>query len=84
MNAIEVVFTCLKEKNTTQEQLAHLLGYKSQSGLANRLRGNSLRVDTLVKILTGLGYTLVVKPYTFADKEKENYHIITNDEVTEE
>ena len=43
MNAIEVVFTCLKEKNT-----------------------------------------LVVKPYTFADKEKENYHIITNDEVTEE
>lgn len=61
---LRLLETLCTKKNTTQIQLAERLGYSNQSGLACRLKGKSIHVDTFVKIMNSLGYSVVVKPFT--------------------
>lgn len=61
MTIQEVILELLKEKGMTQKQLADMLGYASQAGIASALRGNSMRVDTAEKILNGIGCELIVR-----------------------
>jgi len=48
----------------TFEILRDKTGYKTISGVSERLKGQSMKVDTFVKFLDALGYELIVQPKT--------------------
>lgn len=48
----------------TLDVLREKAGYKSVSGVSERLRGQSMKVDTFVRFLDALGYELIVQPKT--------------------
>ncbi len=50
-------------------------GYKTASGVSERLRGKSIKVDTFVKFLDALGYELVVQPKTTRDAKEGSYKV---------
>ena len=57
----------IREKSApkvTLEILRERMGYKTISGVSERLKGKSIKVDTFVRFLDALGYELVVKPKT--------------------
>lgn len=82
MDALELIKRAMKEKNTTQIQLAERLGYKTQSGISSRLQGKSIRMDTFVKMMSALGYSVMIKPFTESDKVNPN--VITINKEGEE
>lgn len=55
----QVIKNILKQQQISQQQLAENLGYKTQSAISERLRGD-LRVGTAIKILDYLGYDMVI------------------------
>lgn len=59
----------------TLDVLRDRTGYKSISGVSERLRGNSIKVDTFVKFLDALGYELVVQPKTARDAREGCYKV---------
>lgn len=61
MKEKEIIKEAMKTCGWNQEQLALACGYKTQSAIGNRLSGNSMRVDTFVKLLSAMGYEVVVK-----------------------
>lgn len=61
MNEKQIIKTAMKNRGINQEQLAHEVGYKNQSSISNRLCGNSMRVDTFVKLLSAMDYEVVVR-----------------------
>lgn len=62
MNEKTIIREAMAACGWTQETLANKLQYKSQSGIAARLRGEkSMRVDTFVKMLEVMGYEVIVK-----------------------
>ena len=65
MESKDIIRRCMKAKGVTQEELAKLMGYSSQSGVTGILnRHKSMRVSNLVYMLNILGYEIIV-----ADKE---------------
>lgn len=67
MNEREIIKVALKSRGYTQAMLASMLGFKGQNAVAERLRGNAINVDTLLKFLNAMGYELVIR-----DKNKSN------------
>ena len=61
MNEKDIIKEAMKTCGWNQETLAEKLGYKTQSCVSNRLAGKSMRVDTFVKMLSAMGYEVVVK-----------------------
>ena len=61
MTEKEIVNEAMKIKGFSQLQLAKALGLKTQSGVSERLRGKSMRVDTFVKFMNALGFEVIVK-----------------------
>ena len=61
MNEKQIIKSAMKARGINQEQLAHEVGYKTQSSISSRLCGNSMRVDTFIKLLSAMGYAVVVK-----------------------
>lgn len=74
MNEKEVVTAAMKTLGWNQSQLAEAAGYKTQSAISNRLTGNSMRVDTFVKLLSAMGYEVVVRS-TSPQKNKNQWTI---------
>lgn len=61
MKEKDIIKEAMKTCGWNQEQLALACGYKTQSAIGNRLSGNSIRVDTFVKLLSAMGYEVIVK-----------------------
>ena len=61
MNEKDIIKLAMKSCGWNQEVLAQKCGYKTQSAISNRINGKSLRVDTFVKILSAMGYEVVIK-----------------------
>ncbi len=81
MNEIKIIET-IRENSTpkvTLDVLRDRMGYKSISGVSERLKGKSIKVDTFVKFLDALGYELVVQPKT-AREAKEGCYKVGDDE----
>lgn len=74
MNEKDIVKEAIKTLGWNQTQLAEATGYKTQSAISNRLTGNSMRVDTFVKMLSAMGYEVVVKS-TSPQKNKNQWTI---------
>lgn len=61
MTEKDIIREAMKSIGWTQDTLAEQMGYKTQSAVANRLSGASMRVDTFVKFLEVMGYEVVVR-----------------------
>lgn len=59
----------------TLEVLRDRTGYKTISGVSERLKGQSMKVDTFVKFLDALGYELVVQPKTTRPAKDGSYKV---------
>lgn len=61
MNEKEIITAAMKTCGWTQKELASQSGYNTQSAISNRLSGKSMRVDTFVKLLSAMGYEVIVQ-----------------------
>ena len=62
MNSKQIVTDRMKQRDYTYEVLAKKLGYKTISGVSERLRGkHEMRVDTLITMLQALDCELVIR-----------------------
>ncbi len=57
-----IIKDLMQSQGVTQQQIADKLGIKQSSFGAMVLRGDSMKVTTLNKILTVLGYELKIVP----------------------
>lgn len=61
MKMKEAIRLAMKNQKTTQQQLADRIGAKSQSVIAQRLRMNNLSINTVIEMLDGIGYEMVIQ-----------------------
>lgn len=64
MKCNDVVRSLMKKEGVTYQDMQQALGYKTVSGVSERLRpntANNMRVDVLVKMLDYLGYDLIIR-----------------------
>ena len=59
----------------TLDVLRQRTGYKTISGVSERLKGQSMKVDTYVKFLDALGYELIVQPKTPRPAKNGSYKV---------
>ena len=57
----EAIRQAMKNQKTTQKQLADRIGAKSQSVISERLRMDNLSINTVIEILDGIGYEMVIQ-----------------------
>ena len=60
MKEKDIVREVMTHTGFTQVDLQKALGLKSQSSSSTYLKGDSMKVDTFVKMLTVMGYKVVV------------------------
>lgn len=77
MNEIEIIRDIMENSTpkVTLDVLRDRLGYKAISGVSERLRGKSIKVDTYVKFLDALGYEVIVQPKTARDAREGCYKV---------
>ena len=78
MNEKDIIKAAMKTCGWTQKELAAQSGYNTQSAISNRLGGRSMRVDTFVKLLSAMGYEVVVQS-TSRNKNKNKW-VVSNEE----
>jgi hypothetical protein len=59
----------------TLDVLRDKLGYKTISGVSERLKGKSIKVDTFVNFLDALGYEVIVQPKTAREAKEGSYKV---------
>lgn len=59
----------------TLDVLRDRMGYKTISGVSERLKGGSMKVDTFTKFLDALGYEVIVQPKTARDAREGCYKV---------
>lgn len=77
MNEIDIIRDIMANSTpkVTLDVLRDRLGYKAVSGVSERLRGKSIKVDTYVAFLDALGYEVVVQPKTARDPREGCYKV---------
>jgi hypothetical protein len=77
MNEIDIIRDIMANSTpkVTLDVLRDRLGYKAASGVSERLRGKSMKVDTYVAFLDALGYEVVVQPKTARDPREGCYKV---------
>lgn len=78
MNEKDIITAAMKTCGWTQKELAAKAGYNTQSAISNRLGGKSMRVDTFVKLLSAMGYEVMVQ--STSPKKNKNKWIVFNDD----
>ena len=61
MNEKQILREAMNVKHISQGKLAELAGYQYQSHIGNILARPSMRVDVLVRLLSAMGYELVIR-----------------------
>ena len=77
MNEIKIIRDIMENSTpkVTLDVLRDRLGYTAVSGVSERLRGKSIKVDTYVAFLDALGYELIVQPKTARDAREGCYKV---------
>ena len=77
MKEIEVIRDIMKKSTpkVTLDVLRDRMGYKTISGVSERLKGQSMKVDNFVKFLDALGYELIVQPKTVRPAAEGSYKV---------
>lgn len=61
MREQEILKEAITVRGINQGELAKLAGYNTQSAISSRLYGKSIRVDTFVKLLAVMGFSVKVE-----------------------
>lgn len=77
MNEIDVIKHIMSSSTpkVTLDVLRDRLGYKTISGVSERLKGKSIKVDTFVNFLDALGYEVIVQPKTAREAKEGSYKV---------
>lgn len=77
MKEIEIIRDIMKNSTpkVTMDVLRDRMGYKTISGVSERLKGQSMKVDNYVKFLDALGYELIVQPKTARHASEGSYKV---------
>jgi hypothetical protein len=77
MNEIKIIEEIMKNSTpkVTLDVLRDRMGYKNISGVSERLRGKSMKVDTFLKFMDALGYEVVVQPKTAREAREGSYKV---------
>jgi hypothetical protein len=77
LNEIEVIKHIMTNSTpkVTLDVLRDRLGYKTISGVSERLKGKSIKVDTFVNFLDALGYEVIVQPKTAKEAKEGSYKV---------
>ena len=77
MNEISIIKDIMENSTpkVTLDVMRDRLGYKAVSGVSERLRGKSIKVDTYAKFLDALGYELIVQPKTARNPKEGSYKV---------
>jgi hypothetical protein len=77
LNEIEVIKHIMTNSTpkVTLDVLRDRLGYKTISGVSERLKGKSIKVDTFVNFLDALGYEVIVQPKTAREAKEGSYKV---------
>ena len=59
--ATDMVRSVMAEEGVTQAELAKRMGYRSQSGLSERLGSRGVSVDKVVSMFEKMGYEIIVR-----------------------
>ena len=78
MTSKEIVINAMRQRGINQTMLAEAAGLKRQTNVSEMLRSSSMRVDNFVKLLSAMGYEVIVK-----DKKSDNKvnWIVDNGEI---
>lgn len=77
MNEVKIIQDIMENSTpkVTMDVLRDKLGYKTVSGVSERLRGKSIKVDTYARFLDALGYEIVIQPKTARDAREGCYKV---------
>lgn len=77
MNEIKIIQDIMENSTpkVTLDVLRDRMGYKHVSGVSERLRGKSIKVDTYAKFLDALGYEIVIQPKTAREAREGCYKV---------
>lgn len=77
MNEIEIIRDIMGNSTpkVTLDVLRDRMGYKTISGVSERLKGQSMKVDTFVNFLNALGYEVIVQPQTAREAKEGSYKV---------
>lgn len=77
MRETDIIRDIMENSNPkiTFDVLRDRMGYKTISGVSERLKGKSIKVDTFVKFLDALGYEVIVQPKTARDAREGCYKV---------
>lgn len=70
MTSKEIVIAAMNARGYNQTMLAEAAGLKRQTNVSEMLRSNSMRVDNFVKLLSAMGYEVIVKDRNSTNKDK--------------
>jgi len=71
MMGTAIIRDVMKQDGVTQQNLADLLGYRSNSAVAGRLSAPHISAEKLVEMLNALGYEVIVRKSGVPDSENE-------------
>jgi transcriptional regulator with XRE-family HTH domain len=69
MNEKQIVREAMKVRGLTQAMLADAAGMKNQSNVSEILRGQTLKTQTLVRLLDAMGFDLIIKDRNGSNRE---------------
>ena len=77
MNEIKIIQDIMDNSTpkVTFDVLRDRMGYKTVSGVSERLRGKSIKVDTFAKFLDALGYEIIIQPKTAREAREGCYKV---------
>jgi hypothetical protein len=69
MNEKDIIRAAMNVRGYNQTMLAEQAGLKRQTNVSEMLRSRSIRVDNFVKLLSAMGFEVIVKDKNSANKE---------------
>lgn len=57
----EAIKLAMKNKKVTQTQMAEMIGVKSQSVIAERLKMDNISINAVLDMLEAIGYDLIIQ-----------------------
>ena len=63
----EAIKSAMKCKKITQTTLAEMVGVKSQSVIAERLKMDNISINVVLNMLDAVGYQMTIEPKTEGD-----------------
>lgn len=68
----EAIKTAMKSKKITQTTLADMVGAKSQSVIAERLKMDNISINVVLDMLDAVGYEMTIGPKPTDDNDDDS------------